>query len=167
MRTADVEHMGELSGMERDQLLARSYATLMPGAWPEPFGLVAIESLACGTPVLARPVGALPEIVREGIDGWFGADPPALAARVEGRGTARSDRHPVIGTRAVLGIADGRWLPGGVPSGTDGRTTTVTEDIMDTIRNEASTDMPDMPDIPDIPTCRMGPVAPPTGHARW
>lgn len=93
MRTADVEHMGELSGMERDQLLARSYATLMPGAWPEPFGLVAIESLACGTPVLARPVGALPEIVREGIDGWFGADPPALAARVED--VARLDRTAI------------------------------------------------------------------------
>ena len=50
-RTADVEHLGELSSAERDQLYARVYATLMPGNWPEPFGLVAIESLACGTPV--------------------------------------------------------------------------------------------------------------------
>jgi glycosyltransferase involved in cell wall biosynthesis len=83
MRRADVEHLGELSSTERDQLLARSHATLMPGPWPEPFGLVAIESLACGTPVLARPVGALPEIVRDGVDGWFGEDVPALAARVE------------------------------------------------------------------------------------
>jgi glycosyltransferase involved in cell wall biosynthesis len=81
MRTADVEYLGELSGADRDALLARSHATLMPGGWPEPFGLVAIESLACGTPVLARPVGALPEIVRVGIDGWFGDDPAALAAR--------------------------------------------------------------------------------------
>jgi glycosyltransferase involved in cell wall biosynthesis len=51
----------------------------MPGGWPEPFGLVAIESLACGTPVLARRVGGLTEIIREGIDGWFGDDPRALA----------------------------------------------------------------------------------------
>ena len=69
MRTADVEHLGELSGDDRDRLFAESHATLMPGNWPEPFGLVAIESLACGTPVLARRVGALPEIVREGVDG--------------------------------------------------------------------------------------------------
>jgi glycosyltransferase involved in cell wall biosynthesis len=82
MRTADVEHLGELSGDERDRLFAESFATLMPGNWPEPFGLVAIESLACGTPVLTRRVGALPEIVREGVDGWFGDDPQQLAFRV-------------------------------------------------------------------------------------
>jgi glycosyltransferase involved in cell wall biosynthesis len=80
---ADVEHLGELTSHERDQLLAGSYATLMPGAWPEPFGLVAIESLACGTPVLATRVGALPEIVREGVDGYFGDDPTQLAFHVE------------------------------------------------------------------------------------
>ena len=55
---ADTEFLGELTGPERDKLLASSHATLMPGAWPEPFGLVAIESLACGTPVIARRVGA-------------------------------------------------------------------------------------------------------------
>ena len=60
-----------------------SYATLMPGSWPEPFGLVAIESLACGTPILARPAGALPEIVRDGVDGFFAADVEGLAAAVD------------------------------------------------------------------------------------
>jgi glycosyltransferase involved in cell wall biosynthesis len=69
-----VEFLGELEPHERDRLLAESGATLMPGAWPEPFGLVAIESLACGTPVLGRRVGALPEIIREGVDGYFGDD---------------------------------------------------------------------------------------------
>jgi glycosyltransferase involved in cell wall biosynthesis len=78
-----VEFLGELSGQERDQLVATSYATLMPSAWPEPFGLVAIESLACGTPVLTRRVGALPEIVREGIDGFFGDDVQHLARVVD------------------------------------------------------------------------------------
>ena len=74
-----IEYLGELQPAERDQLFAESYATLMPGAWPEPFGLVSIESLACGTPVLARRVGALPEIIREGVDGFFGDDAVAMA----------------------------------------------------------------------------------------
>ncbi len=83
MRTADVEYLGELSGPERDRLFAESHATLMPGPWPEPFGLVAIESLACGTPVLARPAGALPEIIRDGVDGWLSDDVATLASRVD------------------------------------------------------------------------------------
>ena len=74
-----VEFLGELEVAERDRLFAESAATVMPGAWPEPFGLVSIESLACGTPVLARRVGALPEIIREGVDGFFGDDVAALA----------------------------------------------------------------------------------------
>jgi glycosyltransferase involved in cell wall biosynthesis len=76
---SSIEYLGELMPAERDQLFAESYATIMPGAWPEPFGLVSIESLACGTPVLARRVGALPEIIREGVDGYFGDDATAMA----------------------------------------------------------------------------------------
>jgi glycosyltransferase involved in cell wall biosynthesis len=76
---SSVEFLGEVSGAERDELLAESYAALMPGSWPEPFGLAAIEALACGTPVLARRVGGLPEIIRNGIDGFFGDDPTEIA----------------------------------------------------------------------------------------
>jgi glycosyltransferase involved in cell wall biosynthesis len=78
-----VEDLGELTGAERDRVIAGSHALLMPGTWPEPFGLTAIEALACGTPVLARRVGALPEIVREGIDGFFGDDVDHLAFLVD------------------------------------------------------------------------------------
>ena len=74
-----VEFLGEVDGPARDELLAESYATLMPGHWPEPFGLVAIESLATGTPVLAMRAGALPEIVRHGLDGFLGDDVEGLA----------------------------------------------------------------------------------------
>ena len=81
-RTADLEYLGELAGRDRDRLLAESHATLMPGDWPEPFGLVAIESLACGTPVVARRTGALPEIVRDGIDGIVDDGVEALADRL-------------------------------------------------------------------------------------
>ena len=80
---ADTEFLGELTGLERDKLLASSHATLMPGAWPEPFGLVAIESLACGTPVVARRVGALPEIVLHGVDGFLADDPAQMAFLVD------------------------------------------------------------------------------------
>jgi glycosyltransferase involved in cell wall biosynthesis len=80
---ADTEFLGELTGPERDHLVAGSYATLMPGAWPEPFGLVAIESLAVGTPIIARRVGALPEIIRHGIDGFLADDPPQMAFLVD------------------------------------------------------------------------------------
>jgi glycosyltransferase involved in cell wall biosynthesis len=78
-----VEFLGELSGEDRDRLFAESYAVLMPGSWPEPFGLVAIEALACGAPVLARHVGGLAEIVREGVDGFFGDDTMELAFLVD------------------------------------------------------------------------------------
>lgn len=78
-----IEYLGEISQAERDELFAQSYAALMPGSWPEPFGLVAIEALACGTPVIARRTGALPEIVREGVDGFFGDDVRAMAFKVD------------------------------------------------------------------------------------
>ena len=74
-----VEFLGELEGPDRDALFAESYATLMPGHWPEPFGLVAIESMATGTPVLAMRAGALPEIVRHGLDGFLADDVEGLA----------------------------------------------------------------------------------------
>jgi len=77
-----VEFLGELAGEERDALVASSFATLMPGSWPEPFGLVAIESLACGTPIIARRVGGLSEIIRDGVDGFFGDDVTQLAFNV-------------------------------------------------------------------------------------
>jgi glycosyltransferase involved in cell wall biosynthesis len=76
---ADVTIVGELSATERDQLVARSRASLVPSAWPEPFGLVVIEALACGTPVLGRRAGAIPEILRDGIDGFLGDDSQQLA----------------------------------------------------------------------------------------
>jgi glycosyltransferase involved in cell wall biosynthesis len=76
---ADVTVLGELSDADRDELVARSRASLVPSAWPEPFGLVVIEALACGTPVLARRAGAIPEILRDGVDGFIGDDAQQLA----------------------------------------------------------------------------------------
>jgi glycosyltransferase involved in cell wall biosynthesis len=82
LERADTEFVGELPGTERDAFLASSYAMIMPGAWPEPFGLAAIEALACGTPVIARRVGALPELIRDGADGFLADDVTEMAYRL-------------------------------------------------------------------------------------
>ena len=66
-----VEFLGEVGADERDPLYAGALATIMLGAWPEPFGLVAIESLATGTPVIARRAGGLTETVEHGVDGFL------------------------------------------------------------------------------------------------
>lgn len=63
--------LGELGPEERDPLYAGARATLMLGGWPEPFGLVAIESMATGTPVIARRAGALTETVEHGVTGFL------------------------------------------------------------------------------------------------
>lgn len=71
MRSANIELLGELDFAQKTALFSRARCTLMPIQWPEPFGLVAIESMACGTPVIAWRNGALPEIVEHGVSGFI------------------------------------------------------------------------------------------------
>ncbi len=78
-----VEFMGELGGPARDPIIAGARATVMLGAWPEPFGLVAIESMATGTPVIARRAGALTETVEHGVDGFLVDDLSEASLAVE------------------------------------------------------------------------------------
>jgi glycosyltransferase involved in cell wall biosynthesis len=66
-----VNFLGEVGPPARDKLFGGATATLMMGDWPEPFGLVAVESMATGTPVIALRAGALPEIIRDRIDGFL------------------------------------------------------------------------------------------------
>jgi glycosyltransferase involved in cell wall biosynthesis len=66
-----VEWLGEVVDAEKSRLLAGAIALLMPIDWPEPFGLTIIEALAAGTPVIARPRGSLPEIIRHGEHGFL------------------------------------------------------------------------------------------------
>lgn len=81
--TPDVEIMCEPPAEERIALLGRAEALLDPIGWPEPFGLVMAESLACGTPVVACPRGAAPEIVDDGITGYLRDDDAGLVAAVQ------------------------------------------------------------------------------------
>jgi glycosyltransferase involved in cell wall biosynthesis len=87
------EFLGEVGGGEKYELLGNATALLNPIQWPEPFGLVMIEALATGTPVVATPLGAAPEIVEPGVTGYL-ADTPAELADLLGRAAAL-DRQAV------------------------------------------------------------------------
>ena len=65
-----VEFIGEVGGKDKDELMGNAYAFLFPIDWPEPFGLVMIESLACGTPVIAWNNGSVPEVISNGVTGF-------------------------------------------------------------------------------------------------
>jgi glycosyltransferase involved in cell wall biosynthesis len=64
-----VEFVGEIGQRERNELLGGARAFLFPIEWPEPFGLVMIEALACGTPVIAWRRGSVPEVLDDGVTG--------------------------------------------------------------------------------------------------
>jgi glycosyltransferase involved in cell wall biosynthesis len=66
-----VEFIGEVDDKEKEEFLGNAYALLFPIDWPEPFGLVMIESMACGTPVIAWPHGSVPEIMEDGVTGFI------------------------------------------------------------------------------------------------
>jgi glycosyltransferase involved in cell wall biosynthesis len=65
-----VEFVGEIGGQDKDEFLGNARALLFPIDWAEPFGLVMIEALACGTPVVAWRNGSVPEVVEEGVTGF-------------------------------------------------------------------------------------------------
>ncbi|HET9044515.1 MAG TPA: glycosyltransferase family 4 protein [Burkholderiales bacterium] len=77
-----VEFVGEISDGEKGAFLGGALGVLFPIDWPEPFGLVMIEALACGTPVIGYRCGSVPEIVTEGVTGFVVEDLPAAIACV-------------------------------------------------------------------------------------
>ena len=88
-----VEYIGPVKPKERNRLLAGAAALLYPVIEPEPFGLVLIEAMACGTPVAALGLGAVPEIVSNGVTGYHTATVEELAARIPD--VVSLDRHRV------------------------------------------------------------------------
>jgi len=90
-----VRYVGRVGAAERNRLLASAAALLFPAVYPEPFGLVMLEAMACGTPVLASRLGAVPEIVEDGVTGftaptWEGLADLVAAARALDRATVRA-----------------------------------------------------------------------------
>jgi glycosyltransferase involved in cell wall biosynthesis len=99
-----IEYIGEINDAQKSEFLSGAIGLLMPIDWPEPFGLVMIEAMACGTPVLAYPSGSVPEIVEDGLTGFIVGNEaeavdavrrlpelsrPRIRARFEERFTAR------------------------------------------------------------------------------
>ncbi len=76
-----IEFVGEADHRAKVELLGHASAMLFPIQWNEPFGLVLIEAMACGTPVLALPGGSVPEIVKDGVSGWVCRDVDEMCQR--------------------------------------------------------------------------------------
>ena len=79
-----VDFIGEIGDSQKQQFLGKARGLLFPISWPEPFGLVMIESMACGTPVIAFNSGSVPEIMEDGVTG-FVVDTVEQAAALVGR----------------------------------------------------------------------------------
>jgi glycosyltransferase involved in cell wall biosynthesis len=90
-----VEYVGEIGGRDKDDLLGGAAALLFPIDWPEPFGMVLIEALACGTPVVAFRRGAVPEVLTDGVTGFIvdGVDEAARAVARVGELSRRACRQ--------------------------------------------------------------------------
>jgi glycosyltransferase involved in cell wall biosynthesis len=100
-----VEFVGEVNDSEKSAFLGPAKALLFPIDWPEPFGLVMAESLACGTPVIARRRGSVPEVIEHGVTGWLGETDDDLAwacdqiesiDRAQCRAVAERRFHPAV-----------------------------------------------------------------------
>ena len=90
-----VEMIGEIGDLDKPAFLSGAIGLLMPIDWPEPFGLVMIEAMACGTPVIAFNRGSVPEIIDDGISGFIVEDETGAVAAV-----SRLDSLPRARVRA-------------------------------------------------------------------
>jgi len=81
-RSPHVEFIGEIGDARKPEFLGNARALLFPISWPEPFGLVMIEAMACGTPVIAFNCGSVPEIMEDGLTGFVVDDIDGAAAAV-------------------------------------------------------------------------------------
>jgi len=79
----DIEHLGEADNDMKRELLSTARCVLFPIQWEEPFGLVMIEAMACGTPVVALGRGAVPEVVVDGVTGFVRSEADELPAAIE------------------------------------------------------------------------------------
>ena len=103
----DARYLGEVSHERKLELLAGASALLFPIRWNEPFGMVMIEAMACGTPVLAFPEGAAPEVVDDGRTGFLCDDEAAMVEAIGRLGELKRKRLPAGGGGLLLHQPDG------------------------------------------------------------
>jgi len=96
-----VEFLGEVGEAEKQELLGNALALLFPIGWPEPFGLVMIEAMACGTPVLAWNCGSVPEIIDEGVTGFI--------VESEGQALRAIDRAAELDRKRIRSVFERRF----------------------------------------------------------
>ena len=104
-----IQYVGEIGDDEKWKFLSEALCLLFPVDWPEPFGLAMIEALACGTPVVARPRGSVPEVVIDGETGWLGETVAELAAAVRRIEHVDRDRCRAVAAErfSVAAMTDG------------------------------------------------------------
>jgi glycosyltransferase involved in cell wall biosynthesis len=83
IRSGNVEYIGEISDKEKSEFLSGAIVLLVPIDWPEPFGLVMIEAMACGTPVIAYNRGSVPEVIDDGVTGFIVEDETGAIGAVD------------------------------------------------------------------------------------
>jgi glycosyltransferase involved in cell wall biosynthesis len=98
-----IEYLGEVTHGEKVELLQNARATLFPIEWEEPFGLVMIESMACGTPVIATRHGAVPEVIEDGVSGIIVGDYRDMVAALE--------RADALDPLRIREICEARYAP--------------------------------------------------------
>lgn len=97
----NVEYIGEINEQQKAQFLGQASALLFPIDWPEPFGLVMIEAMACATPVIAFRCGSVPEVIEHGVSGFI--------VESEDEAVAAVAALPRLDRRRVRGAFDARF----------------------------------------------------------
>ena len=105
-----IEYVGEADRAIKNALLSGARALLFPIQWEEPFGLVMIEAMACGTPVLAFAGGAVGEVVRDGMNGWICRDVVEMAGRIASPGIAAEACREFVGSHFSVATMADRYL---------------------------------------------------------
>ena len=86
-----IQFVGEVDDIRKNKLLGKALALLMPIEWNEPFGIVMIEAMACGTPVVAFPLGSVPEVIDEGVTGFIVKDKNGMKDAVDKVNTVKRE----------------------------------------------------------------------------
>jgi glycosyltransferase involved in cell wall biosynthesis len=110
----DVVWLGAVEDAEKDELFRGAAALVFPIRWDEPFGLVMLEALARGVPVLATPRGSVPEVIEPGLTGFLAESPEALASQVEaaagmGRDSVREHAMRRFSVPAMVDAYEGAY----------------------------------------------------------